>query len=46
VAALLRRAWRAWHGDEDFLLRAGRELGLLLPNDYDRLRALVARIVG
>lgn len=46
VAALLRRAWRAWNGDEAFLLRVGRELAALLPTDYDRLRSLIARIVG
>lgn len=46
VAALLRRAWRAWDGDDAFLLRAGRELGVLLPGDYDRLRSLVGRIMG
>jgi hypothetical protein len=46
VAALLRNAWRARGGDEAFLLRAGRELAALLPSDYDRLRAIVARVVG
>ena len=46
VAALLRNAWRARGGDEAFLVRAGRELAALLPGDYDRLRALVNRIVG
>jgi hypothetical protein len=46
VAALLRRAWRARSGDEAFLVRAGRELAALLPRDYDRLRALVNRVLG
>jgi hypothetical protein len=46
VAALLRRAWRAHWGDESFLLRAGRELAALLPTEYDRLRAIVKRIIG
>ncbi len=46
VAALLRNAWRARGGDEAFLVRAGRELAALLPADYDRLRALVQRILG
>ncbi len=46
VAALLRRAWRAHGGDESFLLRAGRELAALLPTEYDRLRAIVNRILG
>ena len=46
VAALLRGAWRARGGDEAFLERAGRELAALLPREYDRLRALVNRIVG
>jgi hypothetical protein len=46
AAALLRNAWRARGGDEAFLLRAGRELAALLPTDYDRLRAIVNRIVG
>jgi hypothetical protein len=46
VAALLRGAWRARGGDEAFLVRAGRELAALLPRDYDRLRALVNRILG
>ncbi len=46
VAALLRTAWRAHGGDEAFLLRAGRELAGLLPTEYDRLRAIVNRILG
>ena len=46
VAALLRNAWRAWSHDETFLVRAGREVAALLPSDYDRLRALIARITG
>lgn len=46
IPALLRNAWRAWGGDEEFLIRAGRELAALLPHDYDRLRALINRIVG
>jgi len=46
VAALLRNAWRVRGGDEAFLLRAGRELATLLPGDYDRLRAIVSRVVG
>jgi hypothetical protein len=46
VAALLRNAWRARGGDEAFLLRAGRELAALLSGDYDRLRAIVTRVVG
>jgi len=33
-------------GDEAFLLRAGRELATLLPGDYDRLRAIVSRVIG
>ncbi len=45
VAAVLRRAWRAHNGDEDFILRAGRELAHLLPNDFDRLRAIVQRLL-
>jgi hypothetical protein len=46
TAALLRNAWRAHGGDEAFLLRAGRELAALLPTEYDRLRAIVNRILG
>lgn len=46
IAALLRNAWRARDGDDEFLVRAGRELAALLPRDYDRLRALVNRIIG
>lgn len=47
IAELLRRAAFA-HGTaaEIFLLRAGRELAALLPNDYDRLRAIIGRIAG
>lgn len=46
VAAVLRGAWRAHNGSQDFLLRAGRELAALLPQEYDRLRALVGQITG
>lgn len=46
VSALLRHAWRARSGDEAFLVRAGRELAVLLPDDYDRLRALVNRVLA
>jgi hypothetical protein len=46
VSALLRNAWRAHNGSEEFALRAGRELSALLAGDYDRLRALISRMVG
>ena len=47
VAALLRHASAtAYPGDAAFLLRAGRELAGLLPTEYDRLRALIGRVMG
>jgi hypothetical protein len=46
AAALLRNAWRSHGGDEGFMLRAGRELAALLPTEYDRLRAIINRVLG
>jgi hypothetical protein len=50
VAALLRGAVRAHRragGNADaFLERAGRELASLLSGDYDRLRAIIRRVVA
>jgi hypothetical protein len=46
AAALLRNAWRSHGGDEGFVLRAGRELAALLPTEYDRLRAIINRVLG
>jgi hypothetical protein len=45
VAANLRWAAEARGWDLAFLLRAGRELAALLPEEYDRLAALLRRLV-
>jgi hypothetical protein len=45
LAAIIRSAARARSGGErDYLVRAGREVALLLKDDYDRLTAILRRI--
>jgi len=46
AAAAIRQARTCRAGDPTFALRAGRQLALLLKEEYDRLRAILARIEG
>ena len=45
VAACLRGAREAQRNDQEFLLRAGRTLATLLPEDYDRLQAILKAVI-
>jgi len=44
AAATIRHARACRPADADFAVRAGRQLALLLKEEYDRLRAILARI--
>jgi hypothetical protein len=44
AAATIRQARDSRPGDGTYTLRAGRQLALLLKEEYDRLRAILARI--
>ncbi|MGQ9865839.1 MAG: hypothetical protein ACUVSQ_06085 [Pseudanabaenaceae cyanobacterium] len=44
VAAVLRQAYRHRQGDRPWLVQTGRQLALLLGEDYDRLTAILERI--
>jgi hypothetical protein len=44
TAATIRQACQCRPHDPTFALRAGRQVALLLKEDYDRLRAILARI--
>ncbi len=44
VAASLRQGYQAHNRSRDWLVQAGREVSLLLKDDYDRLSALVRRL--
>ena len=44
VAASLREIYRFRKGDRPWLVKAGRELSLLLKDDYDRLRYILSQI--
>lgn len=44
VAACVRETWAARGKDRDFLVKAGRELALLLGSDPGRLRSVLERI--
>lgn len=45
AAACLRQARDAQASDQEFLLRAGRTLAMLLADDYDRLQAILRNIL-
>ncbi len=45
AAACLRQARDAQTNDQEFLLRAGRALAMLLADDYDRLQAILRNIL-
>ncbi len=45
VAACIRESFAARGGDSEFLVNAGKELANLLKDDYERLHAIVRRIV-
>lgn len=45
VAACIRESSAARRGDSEFLIAAGKELANLLRDDYERLHAIVRRIV-
>jgi hypothetical protein len=45
VAACIRECFAARGGDSEFLISAGKELANLLKDDYERLHAIVRRIV-
>jgi len=44
VAAVLRQAYRDRRGDRPWLVQTGRQLALLLGEDYDRLTAILERV--
>ncbi len=44
TAAAIREAYRIRQFDRDWLVRAGRNLGILLKDDYDRLRSILNQI--
>lgn len=44
LAAVLREIYRLRGGDREWLVRAGRHLSVLLKDDYDRLRAILAQV--
>ena len=44
VAATIREIYQLRQGDRDWLVQAGRTLGVLLKDDYDRLRAILSQI--
>lgn len=45
LAANVRLAHASRGNDRDFLVRAGREVARLLPDNYDRLRTILRRIL-
>lgn len=44
TAAAVREAYRIRQFDRDWLVQAGRNLGILLKDDYDRLRSILNQI--
>ncbi|NJK59380.1 MAG: hypothetical protein HC918_02765 [Oscillatoriales cyanobacterium SM2_1_8] len=44
VAAVLRQAYRDRQGDRPWLVQVGKQLALLLGEDYDRLTAILERV--
>jgi hypothetical protein len=44
IAATLREIYQLRKADRDWLVQAGRTLGVLLKDDYDRLRAILNQI--
>lgn len=44
IAATLREVYQLRKADRDWLVQAGRTLGVLLKDDYDRLRAILNQI--
>ncbi|MGD1904037.1 MAG: HAS-barrel domain-containing protein [Geitlerinemataceae cyanobacterium] len=44
TAAAIREVYRIRKADRDWLVQAGRTLGLLLKDDYDRLRVILGQI--
>ncbi len=46
IAASLRAACTARAGDREYLIRAGKELALMLRDDYDRLQGILRRLAA
>ncbi|MDY6936220.1 MAG: HAS-barrel domain-containing protein [Cyanobacteriota bacterium] len=44
IAAVIREVYQLRNADREWLVKAGRTLSLLLKDDYDRLRAILAQI--
>ncbi len=44
IAAVLRNIYQTRGGDRRWLIQAGRQLSILLKDDYDRLRAIMGQI--
>ena len=44
VAATIREVYQLRKLDRDWLVQAGRQLGILLKDDYDRLRVILNQI--
>ncbi len=44
IAASVRQACRCRGGDQEFLVRAGKRLAILLRDDYDRLSAVLRKL--
>lgn len=45
IISFIRKAWLAYEKDQKFLIDFGKELSLLLKDDYDRLKSIMKRIV-
>ena len=44
IAAAIREGHRCRGFDEEYLVRTGKEVALLLRDDYDRLRAILRKL--
>lgn len=44
IAACVRHAYHTAHRNEVFLIKAGKEVSRIIPEDYDRLKSIMRRI--
>ena len=44
IAACIRHAYQTAHRNEVFLVKAGKEVSRIIPEDYDRLKSIMRRI--
>ena len=45
IISFIRHAWSAWGHDKNFMISAGKELSILLKDDYERLQSIIKRII-